>query len=552
MMGMLGKIFRFQSKTITLSAFIVAASYLISAVLGLLRDRLLAGRFGAGSELDAYFAAFRVPDFIFNILILGGLTFAFLPLFSEYFTKNKEEAWRMTNYVLNIFLFLLVILSLILFAITPLVAKFIFPGFTAQETKLFIPLARILFLSPIFFLISSILSSVLQYFRRFLVYSLAPIFYNLGIIFGIIFLTPHFGIFGVAIGVVIGALCHMAIQLPAAMQCGFSFKPLFSFKYPALTRVIKLMFPRVFSVAAQQVNLIVLTSIASTIVAGSIAIFNFSNNLQGLLVSLIGASFAVAIFPVLSKNCAEGNKNEFLKNFSSSFRQIIFFTIPSSVLLIILAPQLVRVILGTGRFGLADVGLAATCLSLFSFSIFAQSLILLLVRAFFSFQNTKIPTIVAMSSVALNISLSYLFIWLLRFENIFSNFIGSFIDFNIYKGGEIVGLPLAFSISAIFQFIILCFCLYRKMGDFGIKEIVKSFLKILFATFIMGITAYIAVLISSNLLSAHRSLEILLQALIAGISGIVVYILLLSWLGFPDLKDIKNSILKLFVPNNVQ
>lgn len=549
---MLNKILHFQSKTITLSAFIVGISYLISAILGLLRDRLLAGRFGAGIELDAYMAAFRVPDFVYNILILGGLTFAFLPLFSEYFAKNKEEAWRMTNYILNIFLFFLAIFSLVLFVLTPLIAKFIFPGFSAQETKLFIPLARILFLSPMFFLISSIFSSVLQYFHRFLIYSLAPIFYNLGIIFGILVLVPHFGIFGVAMGVVLGAFCHMVVQLPSVIQCGFSFKPLFSFKYPALSRVVKLMFPRVFSVAAQQINLIVLTSIASTIVAGSIAIFNFSNNFQGLLVSLIGASFAVAIFPVLSKNWAEGNNTDFLKNFSSTFRQIIFLTIPLSALLIVLAPQFVRVILGTGKFSLGDVSLTAICLSLFAFSIFAQSLILLLARAFFAFQNTKIPTIAAISAVVLNISLSYLFVLLLRSENVFSNFIASYINFNLYKGGEIIGLPLAFSISAIFQFTILCFYLYRKIGNFGIEEIAKSFLKIIFATFIMGVTAYLSILISSSFLNTGYGLGILLQALIAGFSGIIIYILVLSWLGLPEIKDIKNWILKLFVPNNVQ
>lgn len=460
---MFNKIFNSQTKPITKGALILGMSYFISAILGLLRDRLLAGRFGAGLELDVYFAAFRIPDFVYNILILGGLIVAFLPLFAEYFSRNKDEVWQMANHVLNAFLIFLISISFIFFIFTPWLIKWLFPGFGEEHYKLAIPLIRLLFLSPIFFGISNLLSGILQYFQRFFIYSLTPILYNLGIIFGILFLVPYFGIFGVGMGVVFGAFLHMAIQIPTAINCGFSYKFLLDFKYPALKRIFKLMVPRVFGVAAQQINLIVITAIASTITAGSIAIFSISNNFQSLPVGIIGASFAVAIFPTLSRFFAENQKKEFLENFSSIFRQILFFVIPVSVLIFLLRTPIITFIYKTGKFTLSDVQLTSACLGIFALSIFAQSLIPLLARAFFSLQDTKTPTLITFSAVSLNIILCFSFVWLLKSPNIFSNSLIEFFSLFRNENTSLLGLPLAFSISAIFQFILLYFSFKQKI-----------------------------------------------------------------------------------------
>ena len=460
---MFNKIFNSQTKTITRGALIIGASYFISAILGLIRDRLLAGRFGAGLELDVYFAAFRIPDFVYNILILGGLIVAFLPLFAEYFSRNKDEVWQMANHVLNAFLIFLISISFIFFILTPWLIKWLFPGFGEEHYKLAIPLIRLLFLSPIFFGISNLLSGILQYFQRFFIYSLTPILYNLGIIFGILFLVPYFGIFGVGMGVVFGAFLHMAIQIPTAINCGFSYKFLLDFKYPALKRIFKLMVPRVFGVAAQQINLIVITAIASTITAGSIAIFSISNNFQSLPVGIIGASFAVAIFPTLSRFFAENQKKEFLENFSSIFRQILFFVIPVSVLIFLLRTPIITFIYKTGKFTLSDVQLTSACLGIFALSIFAQSLIPLLARAFFSLQDTKTPTLITFWAVSLNIILCFSFVWLLKSPNIFSNSLIEFFSLFRNENTSLLGLPLAFSISAIFQFILLYFSFKQKI-----------------------------------------------------------------------------------------
>lgn len=467
---MFNRFFYSQTKTITLAAGILAMSYLISAILGLIRDGLLISKFGASSELDVYFAAFRIPDFVYQILILGGLIVAFLPLFSEYFSRQKNEAWEMTNYVLNGFLFFLISISLILFIFTPWLIKLIFPGFGPGEIKLAIPLTRLLFLSPIFFGISNLLSGILQYFNRFFIYSLTPILYNLGIIFGILFLAPKFGIFGVGMGVIFGAFLHLTIQIPSAINCGFSYKFLFDLKYPAIKRIFQLMIPRVFGIAAQQINLIFFTAIASMMGIGAITIFNFSNNLQSLPIGLIGVSFAVAIFPALSRAWAEKKKDHFIKIFSSVFRQILFLIIPISLLILIFRTEIIkivveigRVILGRSQFGQMEINLAATCLGIFSFSIFAQSLIPFLSRAFFSFQDTKTPTLITITSVALSITLAFSFTQLLTFPNLFHNFIENSFGLREVENLAVIGLPLAFSIAAIFQFILLYFLFRRKI-----------------------------------------------------------------------------------------
>lgn len=469
-------LFNSQTKTITFSAGILAISYFLSAILGLIREGLLVGKFGASPELDVYFAAFRIPDFVYNILILGGLMVAFLPLFSEYFSRNKKEAWEMTNQVLNAVLFLLIFSSLILFILTPWLIKLIFPGFNPDQEKLAIPLIRLLFLSPIFLGVSNLLSGILQYFNRFFVYGLTPIFYNLGIIFGILILAPKFGIFGVGMGVILGAFLHLVIQIPSAINCGFSYKFLFDFKSPALKRIFNLMIPRVFGIAAQQINLIFITGLASTLFPGAITIFNFSNNLQSLPVGLIGVPFAVASFPALARTWAENKRGEFFKNFNLALRQILFLIIPISLSIFIFKTPIVKLIVEVGslilemsKFSGPQINLASACLGIFSLSLFAQSLIPLLVRVFFAWQDTKTPTLITIPTVLSNVILAFSLTHFLTFSNLFSNFIKNSFNLAEIDNISVVGLPLAFSISAIFQFLLLVFFSKRKLTIIGKK-----------------------------------------------------------------------------------
>lgn len=464
MPNVLNGIFNSQAKTINSAALIIAVSSLLSRLLGLVRDRLLAGKFGAGPELDVYFAAFRIPDFIYNILIAGGIVVAFLPLFSEFFLKDRKKAWEFAGNLLSIFFFLLALISFLLFILTPFLVKFITPGFSPEQVSFAILLTRILLLSPILLGLSSIFSSVLQYFNRFLVYSLAPILYNLGIILGIVFLTPFLGIFGVALGVIFGAFLHLLIQIPTAIKCGFSFKPFFNLKDQAIKRVFSLMLPRTLGVAAPQINLMVVTIIASWLPSGALAIFSFANNLQQFPLGLIGIPFAVAAFPALSQAWASHNKEDFIKNFFLTFRKILYFIIPLSFLIFIFRNQIIEIVLKSGRFDESSAQLASASLGLFSLGIFATSLIPLVFRAFFAFQDTKTPTIIALAAMLLNIVLSFGFVWLLSFDNFFQDFMIKFFSLEGIDNIAVLGLPLAFSIDSILQFILLMIFLKWKIS----------------------------------------------------------------------------------------
>jgi len=467
---MLDHIFNSQTKTITGAAGILALSTLISRALGVVRDWLLAKNFGAGPELDIYFASFRIPDFIYNVLISGGIVVAFLPLFSEYFSKNKDEAWRFTNNILNVFLFLLSFFCLILFIFTPPLVKLFTPGFEPWQIDSTIFLTRIMFLSPLFLGLSSVFSGLLQYFNRFLVYSLAPILYNLGIIFGIILLAPYFGVLGVALGVIIGAFFHLIIQIPAAVKTGFRYKAFFDFHDLGLKRVFYLMIPRVFSIASQQINFIIVTAIASTLSSGSISIFNFANNIQNLPIGIIGISFAMAVFPQLSQTLINGKKKEFLENFSSTFRQVLYLIVPLTILMFIFRNQITEIVLRHGQFSKEAWQLTSASLGLYCLGMVTLALVPIILRAFFSLQDTKTPTLIAIGLMVFNIILSFYFSWfLLRNQTPLQIFLKNVFSLQNIKDISVLGLALAFSITNIFQFLLLMFFLDKKLKNFGIS-----------------------------------------------------------------------------------
>ncbi|MEK7503565.1 MAG: murein biosynthesis integral membrane protein MurJ [Patescibacteria group bacterium] len=538
------RFFHSQTKTLSFAALILGASALISRLLGLIRDRLLAGTFGAGPELDIYFAAFRIPDFVYGILIMGGVTAIFLPVFAESFKKNEKEAWTLVNNVLNCFLILLIAICGILAIFTPFLMDFIAPGFNTEQKTLAVALSRIMFLSPIFLGLSAIFSGILHYFNRFLAYSIVPVFYNLGIIGGILFFVPSFGVWGLAYGVILGAFLHWIVQIPVAQASGFKYRPIFNFKYPGLIKIFKLMLPRTIGTAAYNLNLMVITAIASTLTTGSIAIFNFANNIQYLPIGIVGASFAVASFPFLSRAWVNGQKQEFLDHFSLTLRQMAFAIIPVSLFLFLLRAQIIRLVLGTGEFTWQDTRLTAASLGLFCLGIFAASCIPFLARVFYSFQNTKIPVVISFFSMALNVILGFLFVWLLGFTNPFQQFIAGILKLTDIKDIGVVGLALAMSLSGLFQCFLLLFFLRKTLGHIRLKEIGKSFFKIVFATILMSSAVYLTLKFSAGFVKMETFLGLLVQTTVAGVVGALVYFLVARFLKSPEIKIIRLSIFR--------
>ena len=434
MLAIINKFINQRSQKISSAALTVAFFGLISRLLGLWRDRLLAGQFGASRTLDVYYAAFKIPDLIYNLLIAGAISSALLPVFYEYLTKDKEEAWRFVANLLNVLIFVLVVCSLILILFMPQLIYLVAPGFDDASRELTVDISRLLFLSPLLLGISALASALLQAFSRFLISSLAPVFYNLGIIFGIVFLSPHYGIWGLAFGVILGALLHFLIQIPSLLSIGFQFRRLFNFRESGLIKVAKLWLPRTLGLFAFQINSIVSTAIASVLASGSISIFNFADNLRWVPIGIIGVAFSTAAFPAMSLAHAQGNKELFLKQFSLAVKQVLLIVVPLSVFIFVFRTQIVKIILGIGNFNLQNVQLTAAALGLFSFGIFAAALLPLLTRAFFALHNTKIPVLINVFSMIFNIILSFGFVWYFAgYTNI----------------SPILGLPLAITIASI-------------------------------------------------------------------------------------------------------
>ena len=537
---MIKKIFSGQINSITIAALLVALSSLVSRFLGVFRDRILAGEFGAGDILDIYYAAFRIPDLIFNLLVLGALSAGFIPILScligkssslKCFSlkkKSNKEAWEFVSNILNILGIILIVLSVIGIIFAPEIMRFITPGFSAEKQKAVVDLTRIMFLSPIFLGISSVLGGILQSFKRFFLYSLSPIFYNVGIIIGALYFVPIWGVRGLAYGVVFGAFMHMVLQIPMVFKLGYRYRPIIDFKNKNLIKVAIMTIPRTLSLAVSQVNLLVITIIASTLTSGSLTIFNFANNLQFLPISIFGISFAVAAFPTLSTVAFDRKKLIF--NFSNIFRQILFFVVPSTVLLLTLRAQIIRVIFGTGSFDWNDTILTIDTLGFFAISIFAQASIPLLVRMFYARHNSKTPFIIGMMSALINVGLSFYF----------------------SKKLGVPGLALAFSISSIINFMFLWIALRFDIGDMDEFRILISSLKFSVAAVAAGIAVQGGKYLMADFFGTDTFLSILLQGFFAGIVGIGVYIAFCSLFKSEELFNFWNSIKRRLPWNKIE
>lgn len=543
---MIQKFLNTQTRRVSVASIILAGSYLLSALLGLLRDHLLAGRFGAGNELDVYYVAFTIPDFIALILVFGAISAAIVPIFSSYLVKSKEEAWSYVSNLLTIFLTFLIVICVILIIIAPVLINLIAPGFSESKKVDTVLLMRIMFLSPIILGTSSIISGILQVFHRFLVTALAPIMYNFGIIVGILFFVPIFGLKGLAFGIVLGGLLHLTIQFPAFLHSGFAYQFRFNLRHGGMLETFKLMVPRSLGLGAGQVNTIVITAIASTLLSGSISLFNLANTLSSISVNAVAVSLSTAIFPAMSKAFSVHDKKDFERKFFGAFSQILFLSVPISITVFLLRAQLSRVVWGSGKFDWTDTRLAAACLGIFSLGLFAQGLIFLLSKTFYSIHNTKIPALISIGTVAFNIMMSFLLLWLLSFTNVVSSFLHFILKLQTVENIGVVGLALAFTITAICEACLLLLFLHKKLKLFKAKEILQSLSRILIAGIVMAIVILIVRdgLIRYNVISLQTFLGVFSQLLLSGFAGIVSYITVSLMVKSPEVKTIKDSFFK--------
>lgn len=506
-------------------AAVLAATSLASRLMGLFRDRILAGTFGAGEQLDIYFAAFRIPDFIYNLLVLGALSAGFIPIFTHaLISKDREGAWRIVNGALNLLAVILIGLLIMIAIFAPFLVPFIAPGFHPQALEETTTLTRIMFLSPFFLGLSAIIGGVLQSFKRFVIFSLGPIFYNIGIIIGATVFADWWGLLGLAWGVVLGTFLHFVIQLPSVHELGYRYQWVWTPREPFVREMTRLMLPRTLGLAVTQLNFVVMTVIASTLAAGSITIFNLANNFQHAAVGVIGISFAIAAFPTLSEAAAKGDRADLVRHLSETTRQVLLFILPATVLFLLLRAQIVRVVLGTGAFDWSATILTADTLAFFALSLAVQSLVPLLTRVFYAVKDTLTPFVVGLISVVVNVGFA---LWL-------KDVLG------------VRGLALAFSIATTVNFVLLWVALRGRLQTLGEFEVLRSFYKMAIATLAMAVVVQFMKWPLAWLFGTTTLLGIFAQGFIAGALGLVVYAVIGILLHSPEITDFVSSLQRKF------
>lgn len=506
-----------KQNSILSAAAVIMCMVMFSRVLGLLRDRLLATYFTV-DELGVYFAAFRLPNLLFELLVMGALSTAFIPVFSRLVAEQGEEkAFALGSYIINLSTLVIGCLLVPLVIFTRPISYFLVPGFSTYERDLMVAFTQIMLIGQLIpLVIGNFITGMLQSLQRFLLPALAPIVYNGGIIIGVWLFAGRYGLYGAVFGVIIGACFYLGIQIPLLLQLGYKHRIRLNLTDKAVQDVMKLMLPRAFGLAVHQIDTTVDLILASGLGTRSITIFNFSQQLQQLPIGLFGATIAQAALPVLSYNASQENLGEFKKLIVVSIHQILFFVLPASAMLIVLKTPLVRLVFGAAQFDWAATVATGDALSFFAISIFAQSLVQLLARAFYALYDTKTPVVIGVLSVLINTGLSIIFV--------------SFLHLPVWS------LALSTSIASLINAAFLLLYLDKKVGGFEPQLLVFPTLKMLFAALTTGVFVYIPMKLFDQLIfDTTRVFDLLILTSIAIFIGLSVYIFL-AW--FLDIAEV--------------
>jgi putative peptidoglycan lipid II flippase len=482
------------------ASLILTAAALASRVLGWLRLLVIGSQFGASRDLDAYFAAFRIPDAIFQLVVAGALSAALIPVFSSYRARQEEaEAWRLASSVINLVLIALGGLSLLMAIFAPIVVPVVAPGFDAPTTELTVRMTRIMLLSPVFIGMGAVVSGILNSYERFAVPAIAPLLYNLCIIVSAIVLAPLIGVEGLAVGVAIGSLAHLAIQLPELGKVGQRYDLTIGLSHPGVRQVLWLMGPRTLGLAAGQINFLASTFLASGLQEGSLTAYNYAFQLMQVPVGVVGVSVAVALFPRLSRAAALGKIREVRRHVAQALRILIFAAAPLTAVMIVLRGPLTAVFFQYGLFSASSTERTAGALLFFTLGLAAFIVVAVLARAFYALQDTRTPVIWAVVAVAINVPLMA---WL----------VGPM---------GIDGLALAMSLTAIIEVLGLVWALRSRLDGLDLEDVGSSLAR----SAIAGGAAALA------MFGALRSVELWLPGLLIHPVGRLLSLLVLSGIG---------------------
>ena len=496
------------------AAYLLAALTLASQALALLRDRTFANVFGAGQVLDLYYAAFRVPDLVFALIASLVSAYVLIPRITG---MDREETRRLLSESATFLFGVGGIICIVLAVFMPQFLAFLYPSLISSPYQTeFILLARLLLLQPILLGLSGVLGSVTQVHRRFILFAISPVLYNLGIIFGTVFFYPRWGLTGIGFGVIIGAIAHLAVNLPVILEAGVF--PRFRWpRFALMMPVIRDSVPRSLALGMGSVTALFLTAFASRIGTGAVSVFTFASNLEAVPLGLIGASYAVAAFPALSEASAIERRDEFTRILSASARHIILWSIVALGLIAVLRAHLVRVILGTGAFDWNATRLTAALLVVLAVGLVAQGLILLFSRALYAARQSWRPLIYQIAGGALTVFLAVAF--LATPSAGLPSFLAAFLKVGDVPGNTILLVALAATLGQIFLVILSLFALRSVAPGLG-RTLMRPLVDGSVAALAGGVAAYITLVLEGGIAPLTTLMSVFIQGLVAGIVGI--------------------------------
>ncbi len=497
-----------RQNSISSASVILAITFIISAILGFLRTRFLYSQFFGCCllDLDAYNAAFRLPDLIFKLLVTGALSASFIPVFASYLHKDKKIAYQMASSVINILLLVFTISAIIIFIFVRPLSLLIAQGFSDYQIDLMVNMTRILLLAQIFFLLSNFVTGILHVGQNFLVPSLSPIIYNIFIILSIFTLVPIFGIYGPVYGAVVGAFFHLAIQIPLLRRRGFKYKLIINQNLSGVKEVFRLMLPRSLSLGLGEIENTVTLFFASSLATGSISILNLSLQLIYLPSRIFGSTVGQASLPILSKSVARNQLDVFRDTVRKTIVRSLYLALPISALILVNRVAIVRIAFGAKQFPWSATLLTAKTLAFLVPVIASQAIIQILVRAFYALHDTKTPLKISIFSLVINVFTSYIFV-------------------NFTNWG-ILGLAVSASLSNLVQCFGLCFVFVKKVDGPGWSKIYWRITKIFLASVFASLMSWLSLQIFDQFIfDTSKTMFVVIAFVLCFVVGILAYIL---------------------------
>lgn len=500
-----------------ITGFLIIMSAL-SRVLGYVRQIVITTQYGQTFHTDAYNAAFLIPDFIYLILIGGAFSTAFIPVLSGYITKGREEdAWTVANTVLN-----LVVLSVFVgigvsYFLAPwFVNNWLGVGYSEEAKALTVVLTRVMLIQSFFMCLSGISQGICHVFQQFSTPAIGSLLYNIAIILIGVWLTPTIGIHGFAIGVVVGSFLNFAVQLPTLKAVGFKYRPVIHIRHPGVYEFARLALPVVLGLSVIYLNNFVTQHLGSQLGEGAVTVLNNANRLIQLPIGIIAVSIATSYFPTLTVMVSRQDMQSFRDQLTRGINLNTFLLIPAAVGMMVVSEPLIRALFRQGLFTELNVQWTASVLVFYCIGVIGYSLQQLLNRGFYAIRDTKTAVAVNVIIILVNVVLSFVFVRTMAAQ----------------------GLALAYSIAGLLSAVLLYLLLRAKVGPLGGRRIVLSFLKISFASGVMGAAVYASMTWMETWLDLNNKLHQLFELGAAIVIGVVVYGIIVVVLRLPEVQDV--------------